>query len=134
MTVRHAPKPKPKPPAPAIFREAYEVVLAVYRVVPGFPKGQRFVLGQRIEAEAVDVLAHVIEANMSRIKTARLKEASLSLERLRVFLRLAKDLSFLDFKRYETLSEKIDLVGRMLGGWTKWAKENAGRGKDGENP
>ena len=110
--------------APVIFRESYDLVLAVYRVVPGFPKSQRFVLGQRLEGEAVDLLAALIEANLVKNKEPALRQASLVLERLRIFLRLAKDLSFLDFKRYEELTTRVDTIGRMLGGWLKWAEQD----------
>lgn len=110
--------------APAIFRESYDLVLAIYRIVPGFPKSQRFVLGQRLEGEAVDLLAALIEANLSRDKEPALRRASIGLERLRIFLRLAKDLSFLDFKRYEELTIRTDAIGRMLGGWLKWAERD----------
>ncbi len=110
---------------PVIFRAAYDLVLSVYRVVPGFPKSQRFVLGQRLEGEAVDLLAALIEANLTRDKASALERASLGLERLRIFLRLAKDLSFLDFTRYEELTTRTDEIGRMLGGWLKWAEGHA---------
>jgi len=110
---------------PVIFRAAYDLVLSVYRVVPGFPKSQRFVLGQRLEGEAVDLLAALVEANLTRNKATALGRASLGLERLRIFLRLAKDLSFLDFTRYEELTRRTDDVGRMLGGWLKWAEGHA---------
>ena len=110
--------------APVIFRESYDLVLAIYRVVPGFPKSQRFVLGQRLEGEAVDLLAALIEPNMSKDKEPALRRASIGLQRLRIFLRLAKDLAFLDFKRYEELTTRTDAIGRMLGGWLKWAERD----------
>ena len=108
--------------AASIFGECYELILLLYQYVRGFPKSQKFVLGQRMEATGVDLLARIIEANMERRKGPKLKQASVELEKLRIFARLAKDLAFLDFKKYEVLSAKVDTVGRMLGGWTKWAE------------
>ena len=70
---------------------------------------------------AVDLLGGIIEANMEKNKRPALKKVSISLEKLRIFVRVAKDLRFLDFKKYERVQEKIDGVGKMLGGWIKWA-------------
>ena len=113
--------------APPIFVELYDLVLLLYQVVRHFPKSQKFVLGQRIETTAVDVLAAVIEGNLVRDKAPHLHRASVELDKLRVFVRLARDLQFMDFNKYEAVSEHIDRAGRMLGGWIKWAgKEEAG--------
>lgn len=116
---------------PAIFDALYDLILVLYQAVRGFPKSQQFVLGRRIEETAVQMLAGVIEANTISDKRAPLRAVSVELEKLRVFLRLAKDLGFVSFKKYETLSERVDAIGRMLGGWMKWAQGRArshGRG------
>lgn len=117
--------------APPIFIELYDLVLLLYQVVRHFPKSQKFILGQRIETTAVDVLAAVIEANLSRDKGPHLHRASVELDKLRVFVRLARDLQFMDFNKYEAVSEHIDRAGRMLGGWIKWAGKTGG-GEEGE--
>ena len=106
---------------PAIFSEVYDLILLLYQVVRGFPKSQQFVLGQRIEQTAVSILAGIVAANSSPGKLPHLREVSVEVEKLRVFIRLAKDLRFVSFSKYEALSERVDTVGRMLGGWTKWA-------------
>ena len=77
--------------APPIFIELYDLVLLLYQVVRHFPKSQKFILGQRIETTAVDVLAAVIEGNLVRDKGPHLHRASVELDKLRVFVRLARD-------------------------------------------
>ena len=106
---------------PAIFEEAYSLMLLLYPYIQAFPKSQRFVLGQRIEQTCVTIIAGIVEANMRKDKLPALQAISIELEKLRLFTRLAKDLQFIDFKKYETLSKKTDGIGRMLGGWLKWA-------------
>jgi len=110
---------------PAIFDECYRLILQVYEDVRLFPKSQKFVLGQRIENSSVGILASLVEANHVRDRGVPLRAASVEVEKLRVFVRVAKDLRFLDFGRYEALSVRIDTVGRMLGGWLKWAEGRA---------
>ena len=107
-----------------IFQKTYELIKTVFEYTQGFPKSQRFVLGQRIENLTINVLDGIILANEGRNKAAILIKASVELEKIRVFTRLAKDLRFLDFEKYEFLSQQINEIGKMLGGWIKYSKNN----------
>ena len=75
---------------PAIFDECYQLILELYQDVRSFPKSQRFVLGQRLETTATEVLAGVIEANHAHDKAPILRPISLEVEKLRVFVRLPR--------------------------------------------
>jgi len=99
------------------------LIKQVYIYVPQFPKRQQYTLGQRIENHCIDFLALVIEANEKEEKLECLQEASVVLNKLRVFVRLAKDSKFLAFKEYQVLEEMIDEIGKMLGGWIKFIKD-----------
>jgi len=61
-------------------------------------------------------------------KLAFVQKASAKLDLLKFFLRLAWEIKALDNKKYLTLSERLDEIGRMLGGWLKQltTKENPG--------
>jgi hypothetical protein len=84
-----------------------------------FPRSQKFVLGDRIEALALDVLEELIEATYTRDRRGHLARANLGLEKLRVFIRVAHDLGHLDHRRYEHAARAIDETGRLVGGWLK---------------
>ena len=107
-----------------IFQKVYEMIREIYRDCNNFPKSQKFILGQRIENTMVNILENIISANSAQNKQPHLTNASLEIEKLRVFLRLSKDLAFLPLKRYEILSAKLDEIGRMLGGWLKYLRAN----------
>ena len=47
-----------------------------------------------------------------------LKQVSVELDKLRI-IRLAKDLKFFNVRQYEFAANKINEVGKMLGGWIK---------------
>ena len=49
-----------------------------------FPRGQRFLLGDRIQSTALDVLEHLIDATYSKARERALHEANLGLEKLRL--------------------------------------------------
>jgi hypothetical protein len=84
-----------------------------------FPRSQKFLLGDRLQATALDVLENLIEATYSRERSSSLKSANLGLEKLRHLVRLAYDLRHLDPRRYEYAAREIDSVGRLIGGWMK---------------
>lgn len=52
-------------------------------------------------------------------KIKDLEETSANLSLARIQVRLMKDTAILDLKKYITLQECIDTIGRMLGGWIR---------------
>jgi hypothetical protein len=53
--------------------------------------------------------------------TAILGRVNLLLEKLRFLVRIAKDLRYLDLRRYEHAARAIDEIGRLVGGWIRGA-------------
>ena len=45
--------------------------------------------------------------------------ANLGIEKLRFFIRIARDLRFLDFRRYQHAVHRLDDTGRRIGAWRK---------------
>ena len=84
-----------------------------------FPRAQKFLLGDRIQTTALDVLEALIEATYTRERRGHLARANLGLEKLRVFFRLASELKHIDLRRYQHASRTIDEIGRLVGGWMK---------------
>jgi len=103
----------------AIFEKTYELILWIYPTVNKFPKSQRFVLGQQIENTVLEILKGIIEANQERNKVPYLKQISVNLDKLRILIRLSKDLKFISIRQYQFAAEKINEIGKMLGGWIK---------------
>ncbi|MEO1610649.1 MAG: diversity-generating retroelement protein Avd [Pseudomonadota bacterium] len=93
--------------------------------VERFPQSQKFLLGDRIQSTALDVLEALIEATYSRNRSSHLTRANLGLEKLRVMLRLAFELEHLDRRRYEFAARSLDETGRLVGGWMKLSQAHA---------
>ena len=87
--------------------------------VEKFPRSHKFLLGDRIQATALDILDALIEATYTRDRRAQLARANLGLEKLRFHFRLAADLQSLDRRRYEFAARELDEIGRLVGGWAK---------------
>jgi 23S rRNA-intervening sequence protein len=105
------------------LEKAYQFVLWLIPTLEKFPRGQRFLLGDRIETAALDVLEGLIEATYAREARTILARVNLLLEKLRHLVRLAKDLHYLDLRRYEFAARATDEIGRLVGGWMKAGRE-----------
>ncbi|MCP4937066.1 MAG: diversity-generating retroelement protein Avd [bacterium] len=84
-----------------------------------FPRSQKFLLGDRIENLALDILENLVDATYTRERKAYLARANLGIEKLRFLVRLSHELKYLDNRRYEHAARSLDETGRLIGGWMK---------------
>ena len=109
----------------------YRFLLWLVPTVEKFPRSQKFLLGDRIQAAALDVLERLVEATYTRRREPMLAAANLGIEKLRFLFRLASDLKHLDLRRYEHAARSLDEIGRLVGGWSRANRDAAGgRGDD----
>lgn len=106
-----------------IYQKLYDLMLYAMPIVNRFPKSQRFVLGQQIQNTMIGIAMLIVQANAERDKKRTLWRIDVELEKLRLLIRLAKDLNMLPVKQYGLLSERVSELGRLLGGWTRSAQK-----------
>lgn len=97
----------------------YRFLLWLVPAVETFPRSQKFLLGDRLQSTAMDVLERLIEATYTRNRGPMLAQANLGIEKLRVMVRLATELKHFDHRRYEHAARTLDDIGRLVGGWRK---------------
>src|ERR1035441_8511871 len=109
-----------------IFKKAYELYQTFHGYRDAVKKRDRHTIWERSEKAILDVIEGILAASEAykAEKLPILKNVSVKLNLLRVFFRLAKDAKVIDLKKYMVLEEKIDEIGRMLGGWIKSTKES----------
>lgn len=95
-----------------------------HEFLPHFPKTSRYTLGSKIDYLFVETIESAIKAlHLSRgEKFIYLTQASIKLDLLKFFLQIAWEIKSLDNRKYIRLSEKLDEIGKMLGGWIKSLK------------
>lgn len=84
-----------------------------------FPKKVRFTFSDRINNIAINLVEDLIEARYTRERAPILKRINLSIEKLRVLLRICYEQELLPHKGYEYAIFSLNEVGQMLGGWIK---------------
>ena len=107
----------------------YRFVLWLVPVLERFPRSQKFLLGDRMQNAALDVLECLVEAIYMRSRAPHLANANLGLEKLRFPCRLVRDLRYLDRRRYEHAARCIDETGRRIGAWIKAHRAREGTGR-----
>lgn len=111
--------PPPGPEAPVVLVKWYDYAKWLLERVENFPKSQRFVLGQRLAGQAMDVLDLLVEASYAREKSEILATANRKLEVLRWTVRMAKDRKLFTPTQFEFSARALNECGRMVGGWIK---------------
>lgn len=101
------------------LEKTYQFLLWLIPSVEKFPRSQKFLLGDRIQSTAIEMLEQLIEATYSRQRHAPLAKANLCVEKLRFLFRLSMDLDYLDKRRYEHAARNLEEIGRLIGGWLK---------------
>ena len=102
-----------------IYQRHYDLILYMYPIVQRMPKSERHVLSQHIRNSLLDIAKMIVGANKSRNKLPILYRIDVELEKLRLLIRLAKDLKFISVRQYGIMAERTNEIGRMLGGWIK---------------
>ena len=103
-----------------VWQKAHESVLETYKMTQGFPPEERFGLTSQMRRAAISIPANIAEGFKKRSQKDKANFYNISqgsLEELRYYLILAKDLGY-----YENIVPLWDLceeVGKMLNGLIK---------------
>ncbi len=99
-------------------KEAYTLWLTLHK---DFPKVERLGVGQKIEQSFLTVLEYTYTAAYlgAEQKMILLGKTISKLDVLKFFLQLAWENKLIPTAKYADLSERLEEIGRMIGGWKK---------------
>ncbi len=110
-----------------IFTRTYDLLRWLLPCTVKFPRQQRFVLAEKLQQTALDFQDRLMEAGLGMDPPTALHRADVELGKLRVYLRLCRDLELLSLGQYEHVTGMVVEIGRLLGAWRKRAAPlNAG--------
>lgn len=109
-----------KADAAPLYVRTHDLVLWLLQRTTRFPRNQRFVLGRRVEESGLDLLETVTLALVSRrLRDVRLDEADEALVRVRVAVRMCREMELLRARQAAHACRQLDEIGRMIGGWKR---------------
>tara|TARA_B100001964_G_C14210844_1_gene590449 strand:+ start:1193 stop:1564 length:372 start_codon:yes stop_codon:yes gene_type:complete len=109
------------PQTPSVLIKAKTAYALWFAVLNDFPKVRRYTLGGKIEHYFLELLESIFIALYlpKNKKIERLTTAITKLDGVKFFLQLAWENKCISQDKYIGLSEQLNEVGRMLGGWKK---------------
>ncbi|MFH1129687.1 MAG: diversity-generating retroelement protein Avd [Patescibacteria group bacterium] len=104
-----------------IIRRFIEIYKLWHEYLQNFPKTSRYSLGLKIDSLFIEIIGSLFSASYlsGREKLPILSKASNNLDMLKFFLEVAWEIKLLDNKKYIVISEKLNEIGNMLGGWIR---------------
>ncbi len=93
-----------------------------YQALKQFPKHEKHVLGAEIRLSMLQLQRLIVTAFKRYHKKTTLTDLDIELAILKRRVRLAKDLRYLDLKKYQIWIGQLVEIGKMIGGWIKSIK------------
>jgi four helix bundle protein len=108
-------------PEMPIFTRSFDFLTWLLPATNHFPRAQRHAFTQRLLDAAFDLREQLEAANhhMGTERLAFLNAADQSLDRVRLYLRLAAKWGWLSAGQYQHVARMVAEIGRLLGGWKK---------------
>lgn len=105
-----------------VYQKWEDAAEYLYCAFSQIPKSERYTMGSGMRASLFQCGASIIKANKIRDKKLRrteIENADNELANIKIMLRLAYRMKFIDNKKYQISSEKLTELGKILGGWLK---------------
>ncbi len=106
-----------------LYIKTYDFVKLIYQISHQFPKEYKYGLGAEMQKIAWDILDEIVRVNSlpDLEKRQGINRISALFDRFKIRFRLAYELGFLPAKKFAFAQSEIQEIGRMIGGWIKWA-------------
>ena len=127
MSTQSLPGNAPPPKLPGVLAK----LLIVYKLWREYqrhiPTLERYSIGVKTDSIFVELIEAVTTANFlsKEQKLPYISRAVIKLDVLRFFLQLLWDMKSIDTKKFISLSELLEEVGKMLGGWKNQITKNS---------
>ena len=109
-----------------VWQDTHALVLEIYKITAKFPKSEIYGLVNQLKRAAYSIPANIVEGqsrNTTKEYVHFLYNARGSMEEVRYFLYLSRDLGFLPTDSYELLEQRYEKASKMLNGLIKSLRE-----------
>lgn len=108
-----------------VWKKAHGLVLQIYKLTATFTQNEKYGLVDQLRRAAYSVPANMVEGqsrNTTKEYLSFLYNARGSIEEVRYFLLLSKDLGYIDSNMYKKFESGYETVSKMLNGLIKSLK------------
>ena len=100
-----------------VYKSTYRLLLKLVGMSVGWQRDYRYTLGQELKAELVDLLVKIYRANSIKDKFETLSSARESIERVKIYVRLLRDLRQIGIDAYAALADETAGISKQLAAW-----------------
>lgn len=101
------------------WQKAHELVLEIYKIVKAFPDSEKFILISQILRATISIAANLVEGTKRKSLNDQkhfFNMAETSLEEVKYYLILAKDLQYIDNLKFEAMLSLAQETRRLISG------------------
>jgi hypothetical protein len=103
-----------------VYKESYDLLVALFKFTKEFGREYKYTLGESIKCEVIELITNIYRANSSIEKRkTRIESARESVEVIRLFLRLLRDLHQVNLDTFVALNAKLESVSKQLVAWQR---------------
>ena len=111
-----------------VYHEAHLLVIEIYKATKSFPRHELFGLVGQIRRASISVGANIVEGNSRNHKKEFIQFLYLSngsLEEVKYYLILSKDLGYLNESQYKDLQDKAENISKIINGLIRYLKSKS---------
>lgn len=110
-----------------VWQKSHLLVLKIYEITKQFPRDEIYGLTNQIRRAAYSVPANIVEGKKKKTIPHQLSFVNIaegSLEEVKYFLILSKDLKYIEEDRYNELLKDAEEIGKLLNGYERFIKNS----------
>lgn len=110
-----------------MWQKSHKLVLEIYRTTKSYPKEEVYALTSQIRRASVSIAANISEGYKKKTKASKLNFLNISegsLEEVKYYILLSKDLEYITEKEYDNLENMCNEVGRLINGYSIGVSKN----------
>jgi four helix bundle protein len=110
-----------------VWQKAHELTLNIYKITKDFPKDEMYALTSQVGRASVSIAANIAEGYKKKTKPHKLNFLNISegsLEEVKYYIILAKDLNYIKDDVSIKLTNIAEEVGRTLTGYCNAIRNN----------
>ena len=108
-----------------VVQKYVDMAKYVYIILRNFKRSEKYTLAADIRHDLWEAGTMLERSSVVPVKSEKfrlLQQADMKLSELKFLIRMSMELGFVPFDKYTNFSGYITEVGRMLGGWLKFAR------------
>lgn len=109
------------------WQKSHKLVLEIYKATKAYPKEEVYSLTNQIRRASISVAANIAEGYKKKTKASKLNFLNISegsLEEVKYYIILSKDLKFITEKEFNQLESITEEVGRLISGYSSAISKN----------